>query len=142
MLWLLGFSQIPPPYILFVMGKMTFKKWIKTEIAAPPLTENRGKSLAEVAWFTLLKVRDEIIQGGKWRSSPEVVAAEAELGEAYRSVVDGAGSLQAFSAACEKWKQAGIASVMENIWPIGQKDQIPESQTRPLAKEGEPYGPA
>lgn len=139
MLWLLGFSQIPPPYILFVMGKMVFRKWIKTEIAASPLTENRGKSLAEVAWFTLLKVRDEIIRGGKWRSSSEVAAAEAEIGEAYWAVVDGGGSLQAFSAACEKWKQVGTATIMKELDNCPTKHLI-ESQALPLAKEGEPYG--
>lgn len=121
------------------MGKMVFREWIKTEIEAPPLTEERGTTLAEVAWAILLKVRDEIIRGGKWRSSPEVIAAEAEIGEAYRSVVDGRGSLQAFSAACAKWKQAGTATVIENV-SHGLRKLATESQTHPLMKEGEPYG--
>jgi hypothetical protein len=96
-----------PLYIYFVKVKMVFREWIKTEIEAPPLTEDRGKSLEEVAWDTLLKVRDEIIRGGKWRYSPEVAAAEVEIGAAYRAVVAGGGSLKAFSEACEKWKRTG-----------------------------------
>ncbi len=96
---------------------MVFREWIKTEIEAPPMTGDRCKSLEEVAWATLLKVRDGIIRGGKWRSSVEVVAAEAEIRETYQAVVAGTGSLKAFSEACDKWKRAGI-------------------------QEGEPYGSA
>lgn len=96
---------------------MVFREWIKTEPEAPLLARNHCKSLKEVAWTTLLKVRDEIIRGEKWRSSPEVVAAEEEIRETYQAVVAGTGSLKAFSEACEKWKQAGT-------------------------KEGEPYGSA
>lgn len=86
---------------------MVFREWIKTEPEAPPMTDGRRKSIEDVAWATLLKVRDEIIRGGKWRSAPEVVAEEAEIGEAYRAVVAGGGSLSAFSETCERWKQAG-----------------------------------
>jgi hypothetical protein len=110
----------------FVMGKMAFREWIKTEIEAPPLSEDRGKSLGEVAWATLLQVKDEIIRGGKWRSSPEVVAAEEEIRETYQAVVAGRGSLQALSAACDKWKRVGTAAQTEkNICAIAQN--IPES---------------
>jgi hypothetical protein len=42
---------------------MVFREWIKTEIEAPLMTENRRKTLEEVAWSALLKVRDEIIRG-------------------------------------------------------------------------------
>lgn len=99
------------------MIEMVFREWIKTEPEAPPMAGDRRKSLEEVAWATLLKVRDEIIRGGEWRSSPEVVAAEEEIRETYQAVVAGGGSLKAFSEACEKWKQVGT-------------------------KEGEPHGSA
>lgn len=123
---------------------MVFREWIKTEPEAPPMTEDRRKSLEKVAWATLSKVRDEIIRGGKWRSSPEVIAAEEQVRETYQAAVAGKGSLQAFSAACEKWKQAGTAAQTErNISPMGEKDLIPERQLRPhREKEGEPHGSA
>ena len=41
---------------------MAFREWIKTEIEVPPLIESRRQSLEEVAWATLLKVKDEIIR--------------------------------------------------------------------------------
>ena len=89
------------------MVEMVFREWIKTEPEAPPLTGDRCKNLEEVAWAILLKVRNEIIRGGKWCYSPEVAAAEEEIGEAYRAVVAGRGSLKAFSEACAKWKRVG-----------------------------------
>ena len=121
MLWLFWFFQIPPLYVLFVMVEMAFREWIKTEIEAPPLTEERGKTLEEVAWVTLLKVKDEIIRGGRWCFSPEVAAVEVEIGESYRAVVAGGGSLKAFSEACDKWKRVGTAAPAErNISAIAE----------------------
>ena len=100
---------------------MIFREWIKTEIEAPLITDGRRGDLEEVAWATLLKVRNEIILGGKWRYSPEVGAMEAEIRETYQAAVAGRGSLQALSAACDKWKRAGTAAQTEkNISIIGE----------------------
>ena len=107
------------------MVEMAFREWIKTEIETPPLTEDRCKSLEEVAWVTLLKVKDEIMRGERWRYSPEVVAVEEEIRETYQAVVAGGGSLKSFSEACEKWKRVGTleaAQVERNISTIVEKE--------------------
>jgi hypothetical protein len=90
----------------FVMGKMAFREWIKTEISTP-MTDGRRKTLEEVADAIILQTRDDIIRGGKWRFSPDVVAAEGRIQEIYQAVMAGIGSLKLFSEACAVWKRAG-----------------------------------
>ena len=98
---------------------MSFREWIETKVETPaqgggmgprePKAEPDGRSITveEAAWAILTKTRDEILQGGSWRSSPETRAAEAEINERYLAVTAGKSPLTAFAVACEKWKRAG-----------------------------------
>jgi len=100
---------------------MSFREWIETKAETPALTLAQGEALSgpktvtagrrmsveEVAWSVLLKIRDEILRGGRWQSSPETRAAEAEINELYLAVTAGKALLAAFAVACRKWKMSG-----------------------------------
>ena len=100
---------------------MSFREWIETNAETPPATSAQGEAqceskaetaerrmtLEEMAWDILTKTRDEILQGGRWQSSPETRAADAEINELYQAVTAGGATLEAFAGACAKWKRVG-----------------------------------
>jgi hypothetical protein len=51
----------------------------------------------------LFGARDEVIKGGVFHFTPETQAAEAEVNQTYKAILDGGRGFAALRAACARW---------------------------------------
>ncbi len=96
---------------------MAFRPWILEEEKEDRIAPDQAlavaetpQSIEELAWRIIITARNEITQGGAWKYSEDVEAAEKGITEAYREFMAGRGGVDDLRAACERWKRAGSGS--------------------------------
>lgn len=62
-----------------------------------------GEKEADVILFG---ARDRIVEGGVFHFTPETIAAEEEVDQTYKTILEGGHDFAALSAACSRWVSA------------------------------------
>lgn len=57
----------------------------------------------------LMRARNAIIESGMFYISPEVRAAEADINQAFKAILNGGEDYAALREACERWKLAATS---------------------------------
>jgi hypothetical protein len=105
--------EIPPGKIFYPRYPQIIEPLIKAGKvrvieSQKPISEERKQTLDMCMSATIISIRDAIIRDGRWKSSPGTHTAEQEIEQLQQEIMEGRGKLIDFTAACERWKNAGI----------------------------------